>query len=195
MGARLLSCSLCPARQTSLIKPRDVDSRGSSSPFQNRSLPSDRLTHRADVRSQFSVTSRHISPLCSSVCPSGPTGRCYAQIGPPTTIPPPSFLLTLSYYWWLHWLAWDFHCHHASVLGRLSHPTGTHRSCWQCSTQVLQENEELKSFVCCYNISVYCSVFFYHGIDVYIVIFKLNMSLLKSLGVIWKKQMNYIWFD
>lgn len=158
VGSRLLSCSLCPARQTSLIKSRDVDSRGSSSPFQNRSL----TLWQTHTRSWCQITVfRNVMPYLASLQLRLPLGAYWDVLCPDKPSIPPSFRLTLSYYWWLHWLAWDFHCHHASVLGRFSHPNGTHRSCWQCSTQVLQENEELKSFDCCYNICVYCSVFFF----------------------------------
>ena len=74
----LLSHSVCPASQISSIKPRETDLRGSGSALKNPLLPSDRLTHRADVKSQIPGVSRHISPLCGPVCPCGPLGSACA---------------------------------------------------------------------------------------------------------------------
>lgn len=55
----------------------------------------------ADVESQIPGASRHVSPLHGPDCPRGPLGSACAV--PPPSFPAP-FLLTLSYYWWLHWL-------------------------------------------------------------------------------------------
>lgn len=52
--------------------------------------------------------SRSVTPYLASLrpcLPPRPTGTCCAQITQPS--PTPSFLLTLSYYWWLLWLVWD----------------------------------------------------------------------------------------
>lgn len=68
--AMLLSCSLCPASQISLIKPRDSDLRGSGSAPKNLLLPSDRLSHRADVKSQIPGAPLHISPFCGLSAPA-----------------------------------------------------------------------------------------------------------------------------
>lgn len=104
VSATLLSHSPRPASQISLIKPRDSDWRGSGSALKK---PSPALW-QAHKQSRCQITdSRSVTPYLASLrscLPPQPTGECMycAQI----TLSPPS-LLTLSYYWWLHWLVWD----------------------------------------------------------------------------------------
>lgn len=75
VSAMLLCHSLC---RMSLIKSRDSSLRGRRSALKNLLLSSDRLSHRADVKSQIPGASRHIFPLCGPVCPRGPLGSVCA---------------------------------------------------------------------------------------------------------------------
>lgn len=104
VSAMLLCHSLCPASQMSLIKIQRLwFKRKAQCPQKPSPVLWQTLT-----QSRCQITdSRSVTPYLPSLrpcLPPRPTGKymCCSQI---TLLLP--YLLTLSYYWWLHWLVWD----------------------------------------------------------------------------------------